>query len=394
MANHLTADVKRANGALSILGLDTQGSVRRLTDAAGVLYRASTYEPFGAQVETVINALSAPERKGYIGERTDHETGLTYLHARYYDSLLGRFLSPDWWDPTDPSVGTNRYAYSANDPINTSDPGGHDWSPEYQAIVDSNLSLTSPNQAQVQAGMIVDYQSVASSAANTVQSAVGTSAYNNLAERVAISQYGNGQAVDLSGVIALANASSSVGGSSIGGTARTYASPLAFSGGMVLPISWAGQPFVPRGTEILVAGPWTPSPWAWSEAGVIELFGGGPEDPFADAAAGGYLLWSVLAAAQPAAPTYVGTQDSKSRDQGNRHNSGPLDPSNGGTGDAQADFDKLTGGKSSPAPAGSSLPAGSRVGDNGIVYRPPAGTSGARIDVPASDDTLHETLHY
>ncbi|MDR3470624.1 MAG: hypothetical protein P4M09_02870 [Devosia sp.] len=44
--------------------------LRRLTDASGVLYRASTYEPFGAQVETVINALSAPERKGYIGERT------------------------------------------------------------------------------------------------------------------------------------------------------------------------------------------------------------------------------------------------------------------------------------------------------------------------------------
>ncbi|MDR3471406.1 MAG: hypothetical protein P4M09_06915, partial [Devosia sp.] len=60
---YLTADVKRANGALSILGLDTQGSVRRLTDASGVLYRASTYEPFGAQVETVINPLSAPERK-------------------------------------------------------------------------------------------------------------------------------------------------------------------------------------------------------------------------------------------------------------------------------------------------------------------------------------------
>jgi RHS repeat-associated protein len=96
---YLAADVKRANGALSILGLDTQGSVRRLTDASGVLYRASTYEPFGAQVETVINALSAPERKGYIGERTDPETGLTHLHARYYDSLLGR------WVPIPTEVG-------------------------------------------------------------------------------------------------------------------------------------------------------------------------------------------------------------------------------------------------------------------------------------------------
>jgi RHS repeat-associated protein len=42
--------------------------------------------------------LSTP--KGYINERFDPETGLQYLHARYYDSLLGRFLSPDTWDPT------------------------------------------------------------------------------------------------------------------------------------------------------------------------------------------------------------------------------------------------------------------------------------------------------
>jgi hypothetical protein len=39
---------------------------------------------------------SPTEPKGWIGERTDPETGLTYLHARYYDAALGRFLSPDW----------------------------------------------------------------------------------------------------------------------------------------------------------------------------------------------------------------------------------------------------------------------------------------------------------
>ncbi len=36
-----------------------------------------------------------------------------------------RFISPDPWDPTRPGVGTNRYAYSNNDPINKSDPSGH-----------------------------------------------------------------------------------------------------------------------------------------------------------------------------------------------------------------------------------------------------------------------------
>jgi RHS repeat-associated protein len=73
----------------------------------------------------VVNPLTPSEPKGFIGERTDPETGLTYLHARYYDAALGRFLSPDWWDVTDPAVGTNRYAYALNDPVNKSDPNGH-----------------------------------------------------------------------------------------------------------------------------------------------------------------------------------------------------------------------------------------------------------------------------
>jgi hypothetical protein len=39
--------------------------------------------------------------------------------------VLARFISPDWWDPDKPGVGTNRYAYSDNDPVNKSDTNGH-----------------------------------------------------------------------------------------------------------------------------------------------------------------------------------------------------------------------------------------------------------------------------
>lgn len=38
-----------------------------------------------------------------------------------------KFIQPDWLDPTERGVGTNRYAYSNNDPINKSDPNGHAW---------------------------------------------------------------------------------------------------------------------------------------------------------------------------------------------------------------------------------------------------------------------------
>lgn len=38
-----------------------------------------------------------------------------------------KFVSPDTMDPTQAGVGTNRYAYADNDPINKSDSNGHIW---------------------------------------------------------------------------------------------------------------------------------------------------------------------------------------------------------------------------------------------------------------------------
>ena len=101
--------------------------------------------------------------------------------------------------------------------------------------------------------------------------------------------------------------------------------------------------------------------------------------------------------ATPTAPVpsgLVGTQDGKSGQAGGRHNSGPLDPAHGGSGDAARDFNTLTGGKAGPAPAGSNYPPGTQVGDNGISLRPARGNSGPRIDIPANGDKPHETLHY
>ncbi|WP_407681538.1 RHS repeat-associated core domain-containing protein [Profundibacter amoris] len=46
------------------------------------------------------------------------------MNARYYDPRLGMFIQSDWFEVTKPGVGTNRYAYSFNDPVNLSDPGG------------------------------------------------------------------------------------------------------------------------------------------------------------------------------------------------------------------------------------------------------------------------------
>ncbi|MFY0610813.1 MAG: VCBS repeat-containing protein [Hyphomicrobiaceae bacterium] len=121
--------------------------IRVITNATGAEVSRTTYRPYGDKGKT---SGTHAESKGYIGERHDAETGLVFLNARYYDPIVGRFVSPDWWDPDLPGVGTNRYAYSANDPVNKSDPNGHSHD-------DSQLDGSGPSdgtdQAELDAGI-------------------------------------------------------------------------------------------------------------------------------------------------------------------------------------------------------------------------------------------------
>lgn len=50
---------------------------------------------------------------------------LTALFAVVASQCSAMFIQADTLDPTVPGVGTNRYAYSNNDPINRLDPNGH-----------------------------------------------------------------------------------------------------------------------------------------------------------------------------------------------------------------------------------------------------------------------------
>ena len=120
-----------AGGAKEWLGHDHLGSVKLLTDQAGQRVERVDYRPWGDRSLGLIvpeaGGPKAPESKGYLGERDDLDTGLIDLHARVLDGILGRFLQPDSLDPLEPGVGTNRYAYAGNDPVNRSDPEGRSW---------------------------------------------------------------------------------------------------------------------------------------------------------------------------------------------------------------------------------------------------------------------------
>jgi RHS repeat-associated protein len=111
--------------ATSFLHRDHLASIRVTSDAAGALAKRVSYRPFGETQAVSGPAANDNETRGWIGATADPETGLLYLEARFYDPLAARFLTPDWWDPSLPGVGTNRYAYADHDPVNKSDPNGH-----------------------------------------------------------------------------------------------------------------------------------------------------------------------------------------------------------------------------------------------------------------------------
>ena len=99
-------DVMVQGSTISFLHRDHLNTVKMVTNNLGAVTERTGYAAFGEPKPST----SLP--KGFIGERPDVETGMLYLNARYYDPALGRFISPDDWDPTLSGVGTNRYAYA------------------------------------------------------------------------------------------------------------------------------------------------------------------------------------------------------------------------------------------------------------------------------------------
>jgi RHS repeat-associated protein len=128
LTSYLHPDVKREGLATDFLIKDHLASNRLLMRMGNATPTRTDYTAYGQPASYAgghVPAPGQPQTKGYIGERYDSEDGLNYLHARYYDGVDGRFLTPDWFDPDQVGVDFNRYAYSGNDPINFSDPNGH-----------------------------------------------------------------------------------------------------------------------------------------------------------------------------------------------------------------------------------------------------------------------------
>jgi RHS repeat-associated protein len=98
---------------------DGIGSTINLTDSTGALKANYSYDPWG---KLTLPIDPAPKDKfKFTAEAVDGNAGLLFLRARYYDSTLGRFFSPD---PLQSQQVKASYVYAGNTPTRNVDPSG------------------------------------------------------------------------------------------------------------------------------------------------------------------------------------------------------------------------------------------------------------------------------
>ncbi len=127
LAGHLIGSF---NGSSTTFYLtDALGSVL-LSFSASAILGEQVYGPYGSS-PSLAGSIGTP--KGYTGQIHDAVTGLDYYNARYYDPVMGVFVSVD--NVQGNMQGMDPYAYVRGNPETMNDPTGYwGWGDTFAAI--------------------------------------------------------------------------------------------------------------------------------------------------------------------------------------------------------------------------------------------------------------------
>ncbi len=101
---------------------DALGSPVAASDSSGALLWREAYRPYGDRIR---NEDDGTNVQWFSGKPHDTETGLSYFGARYYEPIVGRFMSADPQRFDEANIQSfNRYAYANNNPYKFVDPDG------------------------------------------------------------------------------------------------------------------------------------------------------------------------------------------------------------------------------------------------------------------------------
>lgn len=122
---------------------DHLGGTSLLINEAGQIESEIAYYPYGLQ-RYAMGADGVPYQ--YTGQELD-ATGLNYYGARYYDSVVGGFISADplivedWSSRLSQPNEHNLYAYVLSNPLNYTDPSGLESESFLDSVLDSLSSV-------------------------------------------------------------------------------------------------------------------------------------------------------------------------------------------------------------------------------------------------------------
>ena len=96
-----------------------QGDIIGIYDSCWNLLGQYEYDAWGNLLSQIGSEILKINPFRYRGYYCDTESGIYYLNSRYYDPVIGRFISPDRLENLDPGTinGLNLYVYSFADPV-------------------------------------------------------------------------------------------------------------------------------------------------------------------------------------------------------------------------------------------------------------------------------------
>lgn len=132
------------NGTEYFYVRNAQGDIIGLIDKVGTQVVAYNYDSWGklisikdatgADITNNTTHVGYKNPYRYRGYRYDTETGLYYLHSRYYNPVWGRFINADAIiGQTGELLGHNMFAYCKNNPVNKVDLNGFKSIPIYES---------------------------------------------------------------------------------------------------------------------------------------------------------------------------------------------------------------------------------------------------------------------
>ena len=130
--DHTGVFAVKYNGATYFYRKDTQANIVALLDNNGNVVVKYKYDAWGncvVDASTTNTELAILNPFRYRSYYFDTETGFYFLKTRYYDPVIGRFMTIDDLSYLDPKSinGLNLYTYCGNNPVMRLDPAGHEW---------------------------------------------------------------------------------------------------------------------------------------------------------------------------------------------------------------------------------------------------------------------------